>query len=66
MLQSDNTSTDIIKDVLKALVLDSDEFDSTLAAKGMSAIMRGEATDAQIGGFLTALKLSGGGWSPDV
>ncbi|KAJ1848432.1 anthranilate phosphoribosyltransferase, partial [Coemansia sp. RSA 2703] len=66
MLQSDNTSTDTIKDVLKALVLNSDEFDSTLAAKGMSAIMRGEATDAQIGGFLTALKLSGGGWSPDV
>ncbi|KAJ1723961.1 anthranilate phosphoribosyltransferase [Coemansia erecta] len=66
MLQSDNTSTDTIKGVLKELVLNSEGFNSALAAKGLSAIMRGEATDAQIGGFLTALRLGGVGWKPEL
>ncbi|KAJ1807081.1 anthranilate phosphoribosyltransferase, partial [Coemansia sp. RSA 2599] len=55
-----------IKGVLKELVLNSEEFTSTLAADGLQLIMRGEATDAQIGGFLTALRLGGVGWKPEV
>ncbi|KAJ1880403.1 anthranilate phosphoribosyltransferase [Coemansia sp. RSA 1722] len=60
----DNGKT--IKGVLKQLVLNPDGFTSALAADGLRLIMRGEATDAQIGGFLTALRLGGVGWKPEM
>ncbi|KAJ1990698.1 anthranilate phosphoribosyltransferase [Coemansia umbellata] len=48
-----------LKSILKHLILDPDGFTPEHAADGLHSIMRGEASDAQIGGFLTALRLRG-------
>ncbi|KAJ1648425.1 anthranilate phosphoribosyltransferase [Coemansia asiatica] len=64
-LDNDNNKR-TIKDVLKELVLNPEKFTSAMAADGLRSIMRGEATDAQIGGFLTALRLGGIGWKPEI
>ncbi|KAJ2745300.1 anthranilate phosphoribosyltransferase [Coemansia sp. BCRC 34301] len=46
-----------LKDILKQIVLNPESLTPELVASGMRSIMRGEASDAQIGGFLIALKL---------
>ncbi|KAJ2489172.1 anthranilate phosphoribosyltransferase [Coemansia sp. RSA 2050] len=48
-----------LKDILKRLILEPEGFTPEHAASGLCSIMRGEASDAQMGGFLTALKLRG-------
>ncbi|KAJ1880978.1 hypothetical protein LPJ66_011405, partial [Kickxella alabastrina] len=46
-----------LRDILKHLILEPTGFTPEHAADGLRSIMRGEASDAQIGGFLTALRL---------
>ncbi|KAJ2511771.1 anthranilate phosphoribosyltransferase [Coemansia sp. RSA 2049] len=53
------TETKHIKGILKHLILDSKGFTPEHAAEGLRSILRGEASGAQIGGFLTALRLRG-------
>ncbi|KAJ1726303.1 anthranilate phosphoribosyltransferase, partial [Coemansia sp. Benny D160-2] len=48
-----------LRDILKHLILEPSGFTPEHAANGLHSIMRGEASDAQMGGFLTALKLRG-------
>ncbi|KAJ2211914.1 anthranilate phosphoribosyltransferase [Coemansia sp. RSA 487] len=48
-----------IKDILKYLILETEGFTPEHAAEGLRSILRGEASSAQVGGFLTALKLRG-------
>ncbi|KAJ2028423.1 anthranilate phosphoribosyltransferase [Coemansia sp. S610] len=48
-----------LKDILKHLILEPEGFTPEHAASGLRSIMRGEASDAQMGGFLTALKMRG-------
>ncbi|KAJ2332126.1 anthranilate phosphoribosyltransferase, partial [Coemansia sp. RSA 2681] len=48
-----------LKDVLKQIVLRPENLTPEHVVCGMRSIMRGEASDAQIGGFLTALKMRG-------
>ncbi|KAJ2796926.1 anthranilate phosphoribosyltransferase, partial [Coemansia furcata] len=48
-----------LRDILKHLILEPEGFTPEHAASGLRSIMRGEASDAQMGGFLTALKLRG-------
>ncbi|KAJ2858501.1 anthranilate phosphoribosyltransferase [Coemansia erecta] len=48
-----------LRDILKHLILEPEGFTPEHAANGLRSIMRGEASDAQMGGFLTALKLRG-------
>ncbi|KAI7833577.1 glycosyl transferase family, a/b domain-containing protein [Kickxella alabastrina] len=48
-----------LRDILKHLILEPTGFTPEHAADGLRSIMRGEASDAQIGGFLTALRLRG-------
>ncbi|KAJ2595588.1 anthranilate phosphoribosyltransferase [Coemansia sp. RSA 1722] len=48
-----------LRDILKHLILEPEGFTPEHAADGLRSIMRGEASDAQMGGFLTALKLRG-------
>ncbi|KAJ1801224.1 anthranilate phosphoribosyltransferase [Coemansia sp. RSA 2399] len=55
-----------IKDVLKHLILEPEGFTAEHAAEGLRSILRGEASGAQIGGFLTALKLRGMEWDPKM
>ncbi|KAJ2821280.1 anthranilate phosphoribosyltransferase, partial [Coemansia furcata] len=46
-----------LKDILKQIVLNPESITPAYVASGMRSIIRGEASDAQIGGFLIALKL---------
>ncbi|KAJ1666215.1 anthranilate phosphoribosyltransferase [Coemansia sp. RSA 1813] len=48
-----------LREILKHLILEPEGFTPEHAANGLHSIMRGEASDAQMGGFLTALKLRG-------
>ncbi|KAJ2355052.1 anthranilate phosphoribosyltransferase, partial [Coemansia sp. RSA 2618] len=48
-----------LRDILKHLILEPSGFTPEHAANGLHSIMRGEASDAQMGGFLTALRLRG-------
>ncbi|KAJ1899776.1 anthranilate phosphoribosyltransferase [Kickxella alabastrina] len=48
--------TTVLKDVLKQLVMDPNSFTPQHAADGLRSIMRDEASDAQIGGFLIATR----------
>ncbi|KAI9505184.1 glycosyl transferase family, a/b domain-containing protein [Coemansia spiralis] len=47
------------KSILEQLILDPKGFTPENVANGLHSIMHGEASDAQIGGFLTALTLRG-------
>ncbi|KAJ2550812.1 anthranilate phosphoribosyltransferase, partial [Coemansia sp. RSA 1933] len=55
-----------VKDVLKHIILEEKGFTPEHAASGLRSILRGEASSAQIGGFLTALKLRGVEWDPQI
>ncbi|ORX65980.1 anthranilate phosphoribosyltransferase [Linderina pennispora] len=48
-----------LKEILKHLILEPTGFTAEHAAQGLHSIMRGEASESQMGGFLTALKLRG-------
>ncbi|KAJ1962757.1 anthranilate phosphoribosyltransferase [Dipsacomyces acuminosporus] len=48
-----------LREILKHLILEPEGFTPEHAASGLRSIMHGEASDAQMGGFLTALKLRG-------
>ncbi|PIA15005.1 anthranilate phosphoribosyltransferase [Coemansia reversa NRRL 1564] len=55
-----------LRDILKHLILEPEGFTPDHAANGLHSIMRGEASDAQMGGFLTALKLRGVDKQPEM
>ncbi|KAJ1723962.1 anthranilate phosphoribosyltransferase [Coemansia erecta] len=55
-----------LRDILKHLILEPQGFTPEHAADGLRSIMRGEASDAQMGGFLTALKLRGVDRQPEM
>ncbi|KAJ1950796.1 anthranilate phosphoribosyltransferase, partial [Linderina pennispora] len=55
-----------LRDILKHLILEPDGFTPEHAAQGLDSIMRGEASEAQMGGFLTALKLRGVDGQPQM
>ncbi|KAJ2798166.1 anthranilate phosphoribosyltransferase [Coemansia guatemalensis] len=55
-----------LRDILKHLILEPEGFTPEHAANGLHSIMRGEASDAQMGGFLTALKLRGVDKQPEM
>ncbi|KAJ1890049.1 anthranilate phosphoribosyltransferase [Kickxella alabastrina] len=48
-----------LQDILKHLILEAIGFTPKHTADGLCSIMGGEASNAQIGGFLTALRLRG-------
>ncbi|KAJ1919986.1 anthranilate phosphoribosyltransferase [Mycoemilia scoparia] len=48
-----------LKPILKSLILEPDGFTPEHAAEGLRSIMNGEASESQMGGFLTALRLRG-------
>ncbi|KAJ2851116.1 anthranilate phosphoribosyltransferase [Coemansia brasiliensis] len=55
-----------LRDILKHLILEPTGFTPEHAANGLHSIMRGEASDAQMGGFLTALRLRGVDQQPEM
>ncbi|KAJ2352179.1 anthranilate phosphoribosyltransferase [Coemansia sp. RSA 2673] len=55
-----------LRDILMNLILEPEGFTPENAAGGLRSIMRGEASDAQIGGFLTALRLRGVDREPEM
>ncbi|KAJ2160171.1 anthranilate phosphoribosyltransferase, partial [Coemansia sp. RSA 552] len=55
-----------LRDILRHLILEPEGFTPRHAANGLHSIMRGEASDAQMGGFLTALKLRGVDREPEM
>ncbi|KAI8320310.1 anthranilate phosphoribosyltransferase [Martensiomyces pterosporus] len=48
-----------LREILKHLILEPEGFTPEHAANGLHSIMRGEASEAQMGGFLAALKIRG-------
>ncbi|KAJ2722456.1 anthranilate phosphoribosyltransferase [Coemansia sp. Benny D115] len=55
-----------LRDILKHLILEPQGFTPEHAADGLRSIMEGEASDSQMGGFLTALKLRGVDRQPEM
>ncbi|KAJ2765376.1 anthranilate phosphoribosyltransferase [Coemansia nantahalensis] len=55
-----------LREVLKSLIIDPEGFTPEHAASGLHSIMRGEASEAQMGGFLTALRLRGVDKRPEI
>ncbi|KAJ2080174.1 anthranilate phosphoribosyltransferase [Coemansia sp. RSA 988] len=55
-----------LRDILRHLILEPQGFTPEHAANGLHSIMCGEASDAQMGGFLTALKLRGVDRQPEM
>ncbi|KAJ2004048.1 anthranilate phosphoribosyltransferase [Coemansia thaxteri] len=55
-----------LREILKHLILEPEGFTPQHAANGLHSIMRGEASDAQMGGFLAALKIRGVDRQPEM
>ncbi|KAJ1678439.1 anthranilate phosphoribosyltransferase [Spiromyces aspiralis] len=55
-----------LRQILQSLILDPNGFTPEHAAEGLRSIMNGEASESQMGGFLTALRIRGVDRSPDM
>ncbi|KAJ2780921.1 anthranilate phosphoribosyltransferase [Coemansia javaensis] len=55
-----------LREILKSLIVEPEGFTPEHAAAGLHSIMRGEASESQMGGFLTALRLRGVDTRPEM
>ncbi|KAJ2714327.1 anthranilate phosphoribosyltransferase [Coemansia spiralis] len=55
-----------LREILKSLITEPEGFTPEHAAAGLHSIMRGEASESQMGGFLTALRLCGVNERPEI
>ncbi|KAJ1718288.1 hypothetical protein LPJ61_006715, partial [Coemansia biformis] len=63
---TDASRRQCLREILKSFITDPEGFTPEHAAAGLHSIMRGEASDSQMGGFLTALRLRGVDKRPEM